>query len=463
VTGAEFVQRLRRADLVEGLGVYVAPTSLALAHVRKRVFQVSVQATEVSALPGVAEPDRRGAAFVSAVTRFVEEHHVDTRRASLVLPRTLAMFNRVLLPLAASENLAQVLEYEIENLIPMPRDEVHYDFSWRPHGDERIEVLLMCLPLAVVREYLDLLAQADVHPRRITLASVALAEYAAFCANGSGRVTGLLVNEGEAMEVALVRAGRLLTSQFLPAFSGQTEDVLGVAIGRVLGEHRVKGDEVQFWSWGVDGTPEVSGFGSAPLAELTQEHFEGPATWPVGALPAVGAGLAAVREGSVSVNLLPSTERGGSEDGLSLATLALVGVMGVLLLVWGVSALVKDELLRRSVNADVAAIVPQVEEVRRLQDEIANLNGQIEILASGDDARATDLLSELTELIPSDAYLTTLTLRAGRVTMDGHAKSASDIITALEKSKRFKKVSFSSPTTRAGDQERFALVAELAR
>jgi hypothetical protein len=43
----------------------------------------------------------------------------------------------------------------------------------------------------------------------------------------------------------------------------------------------------------------------------------------------------------VSVNLLQSTERGGCEVGLSLATLALVGVMGVLLLVWGVRALVK--------------------------------------------------------------------------------------------------------------------------
>jgi Tfp pilus assembly protein PilN len=234
-------------------------------------------------------------------------------------------------------------------------------------------------------------------------------------------------------------------------------------VGRVLGEHRVKEDELRLWSWGVDRTPEIAGFPACPLADLKKEHFEGDATLPVAALPAVGAALGAVREGSVSVNLLPSSERRGSDDSLSLATLALVGVMSLLLLVLGVSVLVKDELLRRSVNADVASILPKVDEVRRLQDEIANLNGQIEILASGDEVRATDLLAELTELIPADAYLTTLTLRAGRVTMDGHAKSASDIITALEKSKRFKKVSFSSPTTRAGDKERFALVAELAR
>ena len=62
-----------------------------------------------------------------------------------------------------------------------------------------------------------------------------------------------------------------------------------------------------------------------------------------------------------------------------------------------------------------------------------------------------------------EAYLTTLTLRQGKVTMDGQATLASDLITTLEKSKRFKQVQFSSPTTRAGDKERFALSAEVAR
>ena len=64
--------------------------------------------------------------------------------------------------------------------------------------------------------------------------------------------------------------------------------------------------------------------------------------------------------------------------------------------------------------------------------------------------------------MPTDAYLTSLTFRRGRVTMAGHAASASDVLTALEKSRRFKNASFSSPTTRAGEKERFALSAEVA-
>ena len=47
--------------------------------------------------------------------------------------------------------------------------------------------------------------------------------------------------------------------------------------------------------------------------------------------------------------------------------------------------------------------------------------------------------------------------------MDGQATSASDLIATLEKSKRFRNVAFTSPTTRAGDKERFALGAEVSR
>jgi Tfp pilus assembly protein PilN len=124
--------------------------------------------------------------------------------------------------------------------------------------------------------------------------------------------------------------------------------------------------------------------------------------------------------------------------------------------------MVKDGILRRGVQAHLAAIEPEVNEVIGLQEEIDHLQRQVEILGQ-QDGRVTTLLKELTELIPSDAYLTTLNLRGGRLTLDGQARSASDIITALEKSKRFKNVNFSSPTTRQGDKERFALTAEVIK
>src|SRR5207249_11563739 len=96
--------------------------------------------------PPAERAAERRQALAQAVLTFAREHRVDTRRAYLCLPRADTAFNRVLLPAAARENLAQVLEYEMEHLIPLPRDQVYFDFSVRELGEDRLEVLLMCMP-----------------------------------------------------------------------------------------------------------------------------------------------------------------------------------------------------------------------------------------------------------------------------------------------------------------------------
>src|SRR2546428_11721882 len=96
---------------------------------------------------------------------------------------------------------------------------------------------------------------------------------------------------------------------------------------------------------------------AAGRLEAPREFFEArePAL-----LPAVGAALDAVREGTLPLNLLPAEGRRGAEEGLSLATVVLVAVLGVLLLGWGGRALVKDELNRRYVRDEVARLQPHV-------------------------------------------------------------------------------------------------------
>jgi len=160
------------------------------------------------------------------------------------------------------------------------------------------------------------------------------------------------------------------------------------------------------------------------------------------------------------VNLLP--EVGRRDDESSLATGILAALVALLSLVWLGSAVVKDELLRRQVRDRIEAVAPQVREVKALQNEIDDLRKQTDILTAGDEERVTKLLNELTTIVASDAYLTSLNLRAGKLTLEGQARSASDLISALGKAKHFKNVAFTSPTTRVGDKERFAIVAEIA-
>jgi Tfp pilus assembly protein PilN len=468
VTLGELSQRLRRADFLDGFGIYVGAHEVALAHVAKRFFNVALRHASTFPLPPSALAAERRQALAHAVLTFAREHRIDTRRAYLCLPRSEAAFTRVLLPAAARENLAQVLEYEIEHLVPLPREQVCFDFSARQVGEDRLEVLLMCIPREVVQGYLAALEDAFVRPRGIVLASTAIADYLTFCRGESERPVGLLLWAGDGVELALVARGRLLASQLVPTSRVATAAELSRSLARQLAEGVLSPDEVDLYRWELangDG-PRIPALGDGDLIPLAAGRLEAPPEFFEGrdpaVLPAVGAALGAVREGSVPVNLLPAEDRRAHEEGLSLTTVVLVALLGVLLLVWGGSTLVKDELLRRQVRDEVAAVAPKVREAKVLQDEIASLRNQIAIL-SGEDRRITPLLKELSDVVPADAYLTSLNLRGGKITLDGFGRSASDLLAALEKSKYFKNASFTSPTTRTGDKERFSLTAELER
>jgi general secretion pathway protein L len=469
VTFGELSQRLRRADFLDGLGIYVGAHEVALAHVAKRFFTVALRQARTFPLPPPTRAGERRQALAQAIQTFAREHRVDTRRAYLCVPRAEAAFSRVLLPVAVRENLSQVLEYEIEHLVPLPRDQVFFDYSVRELGEERLEVLLMCIPREVVRGYLDALEDAFVRPRGIVLASTAIADYLAFCRGESTSPIGLVLGAGEGVELAILSGGRLVASQLVPNARLNDANDLSRSLARQMAEGSVPSEDLQLYRWQLaNGTgPTLPLLGDGDLLALANGRLAAPpeffeASEPA-LLPAVGAALGAVREGTVPVNLLPVEGRRGYDEGLSLTTIVLVALLGVLLLVWGGSALVKDELLRRQVREQLATVEPDVQRVKAMQDEIAELQKQVDILASGQEHRFTVLLTELSDLVPSDAHVTSLNLRAGRLTLDGFARSASDLITALEKSKLFKNVNFTSPTTRTGDKERFSLVAELEK
>ena len=75
----------------------------------------------------------------------------------------------------------------------------------------------------------------------------------------------------------------------------------------------------------------------------------------------------------------------------------------------------------------------------------------------------TEVLSELTRLVPDQAHIVQLELRDGTVQLHGYAATASELISLLDESRLFKTPQFRSPVTqdpRSGS-ERFHLSVEL--
>ena len=111
-----------------------------------------------------------------------------------------------------------------------------------------------------------------------------------------------------------------------------------------------------------------------------------------------------------------------------------------------------------TIACPAAQLAPQLREIRENEKEAQLLAENLQILQGSGRAEATVYLRELTGVIPKDAYLTSFRMRKGKVEIDGFSREASELIPAVEKSKYFSSAQFTSPVTKAqNNEERFSL------
>jgi len=459
------IKRLRRAEFIgDGLGVYVGPHELGLAHLSKGLFRVGLQEAQSVPLPGIEHPAERRHVLTDAVLGFVRARKLGAAPAVLALHRSFAVFNRIVLPAAAADNLRDVVEYEIERVIPIPKAELYYDFTMRSFGAERIEVLVMCIPQAVVREHLDALEDAFLRPRGVVVSSAAVADFFYFCRAAVTGPVGFLFGTGGDVEFTLLTGQQLISSVVLPSSRTQGEGAIARLVARELTDELVGlGDVALYTSGPSNGTGPL--MGAAPLLPLAQERMGAPPEFfeneEPAILPAVGAALGAVREGTVAVNLLPAEFRVGEEGARWLLSAVLFVVLMLTLVAWGVSVVARDALVQTDLDEELTQLEPQVERLKKLEAESAELRKRITTVAGERNRHSVDYLFDVTEILPDDAYLTTFRLRNEQIQIDGFARAASELIPKLEASDRFKNVKFGSPTTKAEGKDRFSISMEL--
>jgi general secretion pathway protein L len=437
------LKRLRRAEFIgDGLGVYVGPHEMGLVHLAKGFFRVTMREVLTVPLPGREHEAERRHALTDAVLGFVRARRLGSA------------------PAAATENVREVVEYELERIIPLPKGELYYEFSTRPFGADRIEVLVMCLPQATVRGHLEALEDALVRPRGVIVSSAAIADFYYFCREEAAGPAGFVLRADGDVEFSLVADRRLVASVILPLRRADAD--CGRLVARELTDELVGLADVTLYTAGTSNGsgPQPPLLGAEELLPLAQGRIEAPPEFFVSreaaVLPAVGAALGAVREGTVAVNFLRDDGR-ASEGGRWLLSAVLLLLLVVLSLAWGVSVVARDAMRRAEFNAEIERLRPQVARIKELEGQGENRRRQIEILSEDRNRHAVDYLHEITQKLPDDAYLTTFRLRGAQIQLDGFARAASELIPKLEESSLFKNVKFGSPTTKAQGRDRFSI------
>jgi general secretion pathway protein L len=161
------------------------------------------------------------------------------------------------------------------------------------------------------------------------------------------------------------------------------------------------------------------------------------------------------------LNLLPAELRPRTVSMEQVATVGMVVVTAGLGLALLVGQGYKQHRHAERLSQAIRALDPEVKSVEGLQAELAQKKRLAETIRTIEhaDVRALPVMKELTERLPQEAWLRTLTMDKQGLEITGQASAANQLIPLLENSPSLMSVEFTAPVTKAGDKEQFRIKA----
>lgn len=471
------VQRLAKADFLHGLGIAIGSQSVSFVHIVKRFVSISLLSARTTPLPETGR--ERLEQFARVLGMFLQDMEVVPDQVVLSLPRREAYVGRLVVPETARDVLSDVVDYQSDRLLPIPKEDVYTDYVTFDVGTEekRIEVTLFAFARREVEEYLEALQHAQLRPQTVTLSSAALMSTLAFCHTSLSVPSLLVVQDDGWVELDSIGGNRLVASQIAPLTQGVSKAELDELLAQTIMRSfpGVPATEAPVFLSGVNGSLPLVVDESHDLQALTATHFvltDGEAL-PPEALPALGAALQAVGEGIEVINFLPQEWRAQREKRLSPVTLMLGGVIAVLCFIWFLSALGQQHRVLRTLSQQQTVLTEPVRNVQAQEDESAQLQARLQTLDDATQKKVVLILKSLTEILPERFYLNHFRYKDGDIEMSGlnlspkeggtegqGAKSAADLLADLENSPCLRNVAPKAPFTRTPQGETFTLGAQ---
>ncbi|HMH53163.1 MAG TPA: PilN domain-containing protein [Candidatus Acidoferrum sp.] len=396
----------------------------------------------------------------------LDQRHLGVRNVALGLPRTAVTVKPIDIPDVGGE-LRDMVQFELERHLPFASDDASFDFiplpaSPTPVADGSRRVLIAAADRKVVEGALRLAEDARLRPTSLTVAAHDLPALVA------GRQRGhvaWLHRLGSLTVLIFLSDGQLVLSRSVTTTDDST---LAAEIQRSLAVTRWTAVDA-IWRSG-DGE-EMETPPESPLARLGAPVMEPPYSARARALLAqindpepgaaqLTAAVALAAERRVRpLNLLPTRLRPRR------LTRQQIGALGALAaaVILGITALLvpgyRESRRLTRVNGSIVALDGQVRAVEQTLQELERKRRLLATIKSVESStiRPLPVLRELTDLLPSDAWLTTLSLDSKGAELTGQAAAASSLIPVLENSPRFERVEFASPVTRGREKEQFRI------
>lgn len=166
-------------------------------------------------------------------------------------------------------------------------------------------------------------------------------------------------------------------------------------------------------------------------------------------------------------NLLPPAERPPPRRLDALLTAGLAVLVLALIAAAMISPLAQRAQEHEMLSQELRQVRAKAQQVSSLREELerARLGGVQVLQSKREQPRMTDLLRELTDLLPDGTWVQTLNYREGSVDLRGESDQATALIALLEKGPGIRNVSFRSPVMQIGGSgsERFHIAFDYQR
>ncbi len=464
------VQGLTKIDYVDGLGLVVSAREVSLVHMTKRFLRVSVLQTYSAPLP--TNGDERTIALEQALLQFLQELQVMPEQVVLCLPRQQAFVSRLVIPETARGSLNQVIEYEIERLVPFPKEEIYYAYLTHEIGGEerRLGVVIWAIPRRIVDEYLAVMDRVQLWPQSVTVSSAALMSAVTFCGPLAEGPRVLLANDDGAVELDFVDKKHLVASHVFSHAQAPNADVLTDLLLQGVARNfpGTPAEEAPLFVLPSHNESVLPAADPAhDLHALVRTRFAGTVVdfLPPAGVPAVGAALQAVGEDVVGINFLPPEKRARREKTFSPLTLGLSGLVVLLVVLWPISVIIQQHRVLHEIALRKAELEPSVQQVRLQESETNRVLERLKVVDESARKRVVPLLKNLSEEIPSDVYMTSFSYRdsGNNIDISGVAaatRPASELVGLLEGSPCLRNVAPKAPFTKTAQGETFTLGAQ---
>ena len=345
----------------------------------------------------------------AAIRAQLAEAGVRARRAHVGLPRRAVIAKAVELPAVAGADLRRMVGFELERHLPFPPSDAVFDFEVLENkADRPLRVLLVAVERRSQERIHQLLRDAGLTARLIGVGIHSLGRLAA---GDPARGRILLWLEATDAELAVVVRGRVVASRAfpLPANGESRGPALEGEITRTLAAlaETDRADVAEILVGGLappafaaEALPVRIGVSAPPGIPVPEDT----------SLPALAAALERPGRRPLVANLLPEDLRPRPFPWPLAATAAIALVtLGIGLAIPGVT-FVKERRTLAALDAGIARLAPEVRKAEQLTAEVDRARREVATLRSFQEQgiRPLPVLQELTDTLPADAWLTTL-------------------------------------------------------